>query len=223
MEDQNQLSKEEKLSVLAVLNDFAETFKQEAKARLQLSEKINKALEAKSANESNAVEYASFKKEITSLLELQKIKLENIFNYLQRNSLPVGEVSDLKREIAELKITLQVPPSATVIHHHHVHKIIISTIGLVLLSLLLGYRLMSTSDKLDDYIASDTKYRYMKLDMSGKEPSKYLNYLDSLCRAKPGMRDSVLEVERLKHEKMERLQEAEVLRERARALEKNNN
>lgn len=220
MEDHNQLSKEEKLSVLAVLNDFAETFKQEAKARIQLSEKINKALESKSAAESNGVEYSSFKQEITSSLELHKIKLENIFNYFQRNSLPANEVSDLKREIAELKITLQVPPSATVIHHHHVHKIIIATVGLALLSLLLGYRLLSTSDKLDDYKASDTKYRYLKLDMSGKEPGKYLNFLDSLYKAYPYMRDSVLELERLKHEKMDRLQEAKVLRERARALEK---
>jgi hypothetical protein len=220
MEDQNQLSKEEKLSVLAVLNDFAETFKQEAKARLQLSEKINKALESKSAAESNGLEYSSFKQEITSLLELQKIKLESIFSYLQKYNLPVGEFSELKREIAEFKITLQAPPSATIIHHHHVHKIIIATIGLALLSLLLGYRLLSTSDKLEDFIASDTKYRYMKLDMSGKEPGKYLNFLDSLCRAYPDMRDSVLKLERLKYEKMERLHEAEELRERARALEK---
>jgi hypothetical protein len=223
MEDHNQLSKEERLSVLAVLNDFAETFKQEAKARLQLSEKINKALESKSAAESDTVEFSAFKQEITSLLDLQIIKLENIFSYLQRNNLTVGEVSELRREIAELKITLRAPPSTTVIHHHHVHKIIIATIGLVLISLLLGYRLLSISDKLEDFMASDTKYRYMKLDMSGKEPGKYLNYLDSLCRANPGMRDSVLKFERVRHEKMERLQEAEELRERAKALEKNNN
>lgn len=219
MEDQSQLTKEEKLSVLAVLNDFSETFKQEAKARLQFTEKINKVLESRSPDKNNTVEYSSFKQEIASVLDLQKIKLDSIFNYLQKNSLPISEISGLKREIAEHKITLQAPPPATVVHHHHVHKIIIATIGLLLLVLLLTYQLMSKSDKLDDYMASDTKYRYIKLDMAEKPPGTYLRRLDSLYDANPDLRDSILKVEQLKQERIERLLEAQELKRRARELE----
>ena len=58
-----------------------------------------------------------------------------------------------------------------------------------------------------EYIANDTKYRYLKLNRN-KNLQQMLTYSDSLYRAVKGMRDSVINREEENERRLQLLQEA---------------
>ena len=53
----------------------------------------------------------------------------------------------------------------------------------------------STSDKLDGYLASDTKYRQLRLDTANTPLQSYLDVMDSLYNTRTDMRKIVLQKE----------------------------
>ena len=62
-----------------------------------------------------------------------------------------------------------------ILHHHHVPKLICITAGLSIVVTLVCAGWYSTSNKLDEYIANDTKYRQLRLDTAYKGLQSYLD------------------------------------------------
>ena len=115
---------------------------------------------------------------------------------------------------------LKQPPVNTVVHHHHIPKLIRISVGLFMALCLVCSRWYVTSTKLDGFVASDTKYRHLRLDTAHKSLQLYLDQLDSLYKAHPDFREKVLETEEEYRLNFERLQKAERLKTEAQSLEK---
>lgn len=67
---------------------------------------------------------------------------------------------------------------------------------------------MYNKNKLDGYLANDTKYRRLKSDTTQKGLQLYLYRLDSLYDFQPDMRKVVLEIEEEHRQNFERLQKS---------------
>ena len=115
---------------------------------------------------------------------------------------------------------LKQPPVNKVVHHHHIPKLIWIAIGLFIALCLICSGWWVTSTKLDGFVASDTKYRHLRLDTAHKSLQLYLDYLDSLYKMHPDFREKVLETEEEYRLNFERLQKAERLKTEAKSLEK---
>lgn len=106
-----------------------------------------------------------------------------------------------------------------IVHHHHVPKVIWITAGLFIAFALVCAGWYSTSNKLDGYIANDTKYRQLRLDTANQPLQSYLNYADSLYNLDPDVRNNVIKSEEINSNNFERLQRAERLEAEAKELE----
>lgn len=104
-------------------------------------------------------------------------------------------------------------------YQHHVPNIIWIAAGLFIVLSLVCSGWYSTSQKLDSYIANDTKYRQLRLDTAQRSLQHYLEQVDSLYDVWPGMRKAILKAEEKKRESFERLQKAERLKKEAEELE----
>lgn len=116
--------------------------------------------------------------------------------------------------------TLKQPAINKVIHHHYIPKLIWISVGLFIALCLVCSGWYVTSTKLNSFIASDTKYRLLRLDTVHKSLQLYLDHLDSLYKIQPDMREKVLETEEEYRLNFERLQKAERLKTEAKNLEK---
>lgn len=58
------------------------------------------------------------------------------------------------------------------------------------------------------YTASDTKYRYLKLDTASRSLQQYFDLVDSLYKSNLNLRQTVLETEKLNRKHIEMLQKA---------------
>lgn len=115
---------------------------------------------------------------------------------------------------------LKQPPVNKVVHHHHIPKLIWISVGLFIASCLVCSGWWVTSTKLDGFVASDTKYRHLRLDTAHKSLQLYLDQLDSAYKAHPDFREKVLETEEEYRLNFERLQKAKRLKTEAKSLEK---
>ena len=106
------------------------------------------------------------------------------------------------------------------VHHHHIHKLIWITSGLFLAYSLVCSGWYNTGNKLDDYVANDTKYRYLRLDTAQKGLQLHLDHVDSLYNTQSDMRKTVLETQEEYLQNFERLSKAERLKAEAKDLEK---
>lgn len=129
----------------------------------------------------------------------------------------LGEFSNLLELATDL---LKQPPRNKVVHHHHIPKLIWISVGLCIALCLVCSGWYVTSTKLDGFVASDTKYRHLRLDTAHKSLQLYLDHLDSACKAHPDFRVKVLETEEEYRLNFERLQKAERLKTEAKSLEK---
>ncbi len=107
-----------------------------------------------------------------------------------------------------------------IVHHHHVPKVIWITAGLFVAFALVCAGWYSTSNKLDGYIANDTKYRQLRLDTANRSLQSYLDLTDSLYNLDPDVRNIVIKAEERNRKNFERLQKAEHLKAEAKELEK---
>ncbi len=103
---------------------------------------------------------------------------------------------------------LKQPPVNKVMHHHHIPKLIWISVGLFIALCLVCSGWYVTSTKLDGFVASDTKYRHLRLDTAHKSLQLYLDQLDSLYKAHPDFREKVLEREEEYRLNFERLEKA---------------
>jgi hypothetical protein len=115
---------------------------------------------------------------------------------------------------------LKQPPVNKVIHHHHIPKLIWISVGLFVALCLVCSGWYVTGTKLDGFVASDTKYRQLRLDTAHKSLQLYLDQLDSVYKTHPDFRERVLETEEEYRLNFERLQKAERLKTEAKSLEK---
>lgn len=115
---------------------------------------------------------------------------------------------------------LKQPPVNKVVHHHHIPKLIWISVGLLIVLCLVCSGWWVTSTKLDGFVASDTKYRHLRLDTAHKSLQLYLDQLDSVYKAHPDFREKVLETEEEYRLNFERLRKAERLKTKAKILEK---
>ena len=104
-------------------------------------------------------------------------------------------------------------------HHHHIPKLIWITAGLFISVALVLSGWYATTQKANEYIANDSRYRYLKLDTTHYLQS-YLYRVDSLYKTMPDMRKHVFEEEQRLRENFEKLQKAEALRVEAKGLER---
>lgn len=115
---------------------------------------------------------------------------------------------------------LQKPVENKVNHHHHIPKLIWITAGLfLLLSMVCAGWYMST-EKLDGFIANDTKYRQLKLDSANKRLQADLEVIDSLYQVNPDLRERVIQNEERNKKNLEMLQKAIRMENEANELKK---
>lgn len=148
-------------------------------------------------------------------------ELHTQFNSVEKNIqkilFPEKEVRQLSFDLNRAISILQQPIKNDVVNHHHVPKLVWITTGLFLVLCIVCSAWYITSTKLDNYIAGDTKYRYLKLD-NDKTLQRLLFITDSLYNLNPKMRDDVIRIEEDNKERLELQQEADEKQKEADAL-----
>ena len=77
-----------------------------------------------------------------------------------------------------------------------------------------------TTEKLEGFIANDTKYRQLKLDSANKRLQTELDVVDSLYQVNPDLRDMVIQNEERNRKNLEMLQKAVRMESEANELKK---
>lgn len=144
-------------------------------------------------------------------------QLNSIEKTIQKISFPEKEVHQLSFDLNRATSILQQTVKNEVVHHHDVPKLLWITASLFLMLCLVCSGWYATHDKLENYIAGDTKYRYLKLD-SNKSLQKLLFFTDSLYYLNPKMRDDVIRIEEENQARAELRQQADEKQKEADAL-----
>ena len=156
----------------------------------------------------------------TDLIQKLIILVETLKEDVKNSHFPVEKVQDLSVKLDKSISLLKQPAKKEIVHHHHIPKIILISVGLFIALALVCSGWYMTAGKLDGYIANDTKYRMLRLDTSLVSLQHYLNKVDSMYDSTPDMRKIVLETEEKNRENFERLEKAERLKEEAGDLER---
>ncbi len=153
--------------------------------------------------------------------------LQKVLNSVDRLRSDIKEASLMPDKLGQFSNRLELatdllkqPPINKVVHHHHISKLIWISVGLFIALCLVCSGWYITSTKLDGFVASDTKYRHLRLDTAHKGLQLYLDHLDSAYKAHPDFREKVLKTEEEYRLNFERLQKAERLKTEAKILEK---
>lgn len=176
----SKLTREERENVLLVLNEFSESYNENTKAVGELVSSIKECtrqtnmLLQKTSTESPSALFAG---------EIEKIKQ-------LIGALPEKQLQQLSQKLDKNLQLLQHPLPQKVVHHHRASKFIWISAGLFLLLSLVCCGWLMTGNKLKQYRAADTKYRYLKL-VSDEHMQESLDKTDSLYQAGYQMKDSV--------------------------------
>jgi hypothetical protein len=130
-----------------------------------------------------------------------------------------NQLSDISEQLRTCARLMQMPKEPQTVRHPYFVKLVLSTAGLFLLVCFLCSGWYTTSSKLDNYIANDTKYRYLKLDSSRKPLQIFIMTIDSFYNANTEMRKNVLAQEEQNRLNFERLEQAALLKAQAKELE----
>ncbi len=126
-----------------------------------------------------------------------------------------NKVQELSARLTLAIGLLQRPVENKVTHHHHVPKLIWITAGLFILLSLVCSGWYMTAEKLDGFIANDTKYRKLKLDTANYRLQGYLYLVDSLYQVNPSIRQIVIESEQQNKRNLEMLHKAREMEKEA--------
>lgn len=152
------------------------------------------------------------------VLETITATVEGMRTDIQKITLPEKELLEFSGRLI-VGINLLQPVEQKILHHHHVHKIIWISVGLFLVLCLTLTGWYNTHEKLQLYIANDTKYRYLKLE-ANLALLKWMMVVDSLYLVDKKMRDNVIAREEQIQRNFEMLQKAKQMEEEARELKK---
>lgn len=136
-----------------------------------------------------------------------------------KSTIPVEILAVFSSRLNKNSQLLEQAAKNKVQHHHHLPKLIWITAALFITVALALSGWYVTSKKANEFMANDTRYRYLKLDTS-QYLQGYLYQADSLYKTMPDMRKHVFEEENRLRENVEKLQKAEQLRIEAMGLEK---
>ena len=114
---------------------------------------------------------------------------------------------------------LKLPLQNKVVHQHHVPKIMWIAAGLFIILALACSGWYNTYNKLNAYIANDSKYRYLKLDTANKKLQPHFFMTDSLYNADSDFRNKVIAAEAQNQRNQDLLQKAYELSAEAKNLE----
>ncbi len=135
------------------------------------------------------------------------------------------EQEALKRQVGKLPSMLllswdsaQGPPNNVVQHQHHFPKVLWVTVGLFLAMAVACAGWYHASAQLNDFIGSDTKYRFLALESTDKQLQEKLWITDSLLRVNPRLRQTVLEKEAANKRYQELIYRARQMEKEAQAL-----
>ena len=155
-----------------------------------------------------------------------KAMLTNAINSIEswkkeliKSTIPVEILAVFSSRLNKNSQLLEQAAKNKVQHHHHIPKLIWITAGLFISVALVLSGWYATTQKANEYIANDSRYRYLKLDTTHYLQS-YLYRVDSLYKTMPDMRKHVFEEEQRLRENFEKLQKAEALRVEAKGLER---
>ncbi len=143
----------------------------------------------------------SLQENLNVLKDLQS-QLKSVEKTIQKISFPEKEVKQLSFDLNRTTLILQQPLKNEVIHHHHVPKLVGITATMFLLLCIVCSGWYAAHDKLQNYIANDTKFRYLKLD-TDHVLQKLLLMTDSLYIQNPKMRADVISMEELNNKRIE--------------------
>ena len=144
---------------------------------------------------------------LDALKDLQA-QLSSVEKNIQKISFPEKEVRQLSFDLDRATSILQQPLKNEVVNHHHVPRLIWLTAGLLVILCIVCSGWYMTYNKLENYIASDTKYRYLKLD-TDKVLQRMFFITDSLYNLNPKMRDDVIKIEEENKQTTELQQQAD--------------
>jgi hypothetical protein len=156
----------------------------------------------------------------TELLQDMRDSLDELMTEVKTSRFPAEKMNDFSIRLDMAIGILTNPVKNEVRHHHHVPKLIWITAGLFLVLTLVCAGWLDTSGKLANYIASDTKYRFLRLDTEQTGLQSWLDKIDSLYDIRSDLRITVLETEAKFQQNMEKLLKASRLKNDAKALEK---
>ena len=145
--------------------------------------------------------------------------IEGVRTDVQKISFPEKEMLELSGRLVTGIQSLKHPAERKIIHHHRVRKITWIAAALLILLCLVSSAFFTTYNKLELYKASDTKYRYLKLE-SNSSLSKHLGFIDSLYEANTKMREFVVAKEEQNQRDFEMMQKAAQMEKDARELKK---
>jgi hypothetical protein len=131
-----------------------------------------------------------------------------------------NKVLELSARISIAIGLLQKPVENKVNHHHHVPKLIWIAAGLFILLSLVCSGWYMTSEKLNGFVANDTKYRKLKLDSANKRLQVDLDLVDSLDLVNPDLREIVIKAEKENTRNLEMLRRARNMENEASELKR---
>lgn len=156
----------------------------------------------------------------TELLQKVLSSVDRLRSDIKEASLIPDKLGQFSNRLEITTNLLKQPVTNKVMHHHHIPKLIWISAGLFIALCLVCSGWYITSTKLDSFVASDTKYRQLRLDTAHKSLQHYLDHLDSIYRIRPDMREKVLKTEEEYQLNFQRLQKAGRLKKEAESLEK---
>lgn len=193
-----------------------ETFKE------SVIEKIGQIEKQVLALSNNAVQEGEIEEQQKNLLMILK-ELKSVLSRLDNNARTIldasDRMSDLSGKLDRCIHALENPVEKKEHHIHHFRWPLGVAVGVSLLLVLAASGLYINHQKLQQYIANDTKYRSLKL-IKNKSLEALLYAHDSTYLADPDMRNQVLKQEAERDRKLELLQEAREKRQEAGELEK---
>ncbi|MFL9485747.1 hypothetical protein ACI6Q2_23415 [Chitinophagaceae bacterium LWZ2-11] len=134
-----------------------------------------------------------------------KKDLDEIKTLLKNGSPPAKEIQMLLQKAMTNTASLKQSKENKTVHHHHLQKPVWVCAGLCIMLMSASVGWYSTYQKLDTYIANDTKYRSVKL-IENAGLQWLLHKTDSLYRTNKSMRDSVIAQEEERQHSLEMIE-----------------
>lgn len=153
-------------------------------------------------------------------------ELKSVISQLNKNAIGVTAAFNLIKEVSgkmeHYTRILENPVEKKEHHIHHFRWPLGVAVAVLLLLVLSVSALYVNHQKLNQYIANDTKYRSLKL-MKDEDLQHYLNLSDSLYRVNPDMRKEVQQMEADRNRRLELLMQAREKQQEAEELERKAN
>lgn len=181
-----------------------ETFK---KTITETIEQIEKQLSSLSGRTTEAGEIKEQQKMLSSEMEQFKLRIAGINQSIKTFSSSFNLMKELSKKLEHYIHLLENTVEKKEHHVHHFRWPFGVAVAIFLLLVISVSWLYNEHQKLEQYIANDTKYRSLQL-MKDKDLKHYLHLSDSIYQTDPDMRKHILQQEAERERRLELLQQA---------------